>query len=131
MAGYQQQDAHEFFCFVLEMMGATTPGAGGPAPQPRLVATATGQCTSASLRHGWAAPTGRSRRAAQCVAYVLCAAASGKASPQARVQCSHATWGACRCSAVMGHSGMALPVHRRPSHCSAPVAVNDLHLDSY
>ncbi|KAL4420926.1 hypothetical protein ABPG77_001409 [Micractinium sp. CCAP 211/92] len=27
MAGYQQQDAHEFFCFVLEMMGATTPGA--------------------------------------------------------------------------------------------------------
>lgn len=29
MAGYQQQDAHEFFCFVLEMMAATA-GAGEP-----------------------------------------------------------------------------------------------------
>ncbi|KAL4452770.1 hypothetical protein ABPG75_008432 [Micractinium tetrahymenae] len=29
MAGYQQQDAHEFFCFILEMMSATSPGAGG------------------------------------------------------------------------------------------------------
>lgn len=28
MAGYQQQDAHEFFCFVLEMMAATAGGAG-------------------------------------------------------------------------------------------------------
>jgi len=28
MAGYQQQDAHEFFCFTLEMMSATA-GAGG------------------------------------------------------------------------------------------------------
>ena len=27
MAGYQQQDAHEFFCFILEMM-ASTAGAG-------------------------------------------------------------------------------------------------------
>ena len=32
LAGYQQQDAHEFFCFVLEMMAATA----GPG-EPRLL----------------------------------------------------------------------------------------------
>lgn len=66
MAGYQQQDAHEFFCFVLEMMGATTPGAGAP-PRRRRAAPGSqrrwpGPCCAAALWCRQLALTQRRRR---------------------------------------------------------------------
>ena len=80
MAGYQQQDAHEFFCFILEMMSATAgPGAGTPSGMHALCpARALAVCMRSSGRHEWCR---RERRSAE---------GSGGTPTGAGVQCSSA-----------------------------------------